>query len=93
MVFGLVYDEGAEGAFYLFLSDDRAWVHLAAGSCRTARGRAVPELGSSVIFRLDNGEERMIPVERTVAREQGLKALRYWFSTEQAWPELNWVHA
>jgi hypothetical protein len=93
VVFGLAADEGAGGAFYLFVSGDRAWVHLTAGPCLTARVHARPERDAPVLFRLDTGETRTVPADQTVSREQGVTALRHWFRTEQPWPDLEWVPA
>jgi immunity protein Imm1 of predicted polymorphic toxin system len=93
VVFGLVGDEGAWGAFYLFVSGDRAWVHLTAGPCCTARSRVAPEPAEPLVFRLDNGEQRAVPADQTVSREQGLRALRHWLCTGQPWPGLEWVRA
>jgi hypothetical protein len=90
VVFGLVADGGAGGAFYLFVSGARGWVHLTAGPCRTARGRAASGQSEAVVFRLGNGDRRVIPADQTVSREQGLRALRHWFRTEQPWPDLAW---
>jgi hypothetical protein len=89
-VFGLSCDEGAGGAFYLFVSGDRAWVHLIAGPCCTALSRAVSG-PAEVVFRLDTGERKAVPRDRTVSRKEGLQALRHWFATERQWPELEWV--
>ena len=93
LVLGLVCDGGAGGAFFLFVSGDRGWVHLTAGPCRTASGWAGPEPAGAVVFRLDTGDRRVVPADRTVSREQGLRALRHWFLTEQLWPELEWIGA
>lgn len=90
VVFGLDCDEGAGGAFYLFVSGDRAWVHLTQGPCYTALGRVVSE-PAEVVFRLDTGEKRIVQMSRTVSRQEGLQALRHWFATEQQWPKLEWV--
>jgi hypothetical protein len=90
-VFGLVCDEGAGGAFFLFVAGGRGWVHLTAGPCRTARSRDASAATGSVAFRLDTGERREVAADRTVSRKQGVQALRHWFLTEQQWPELVWV--
>jgi hypothetical protein len=93
MVFGLICDEGAGGAFYLFISGDRAWIHLTAGPCSTARDRATQKSAERLVFRLDNGERRTVARDETVSREQGCRALRHWFLTEQPWDELDWTGA
>jgi hypothetical protein len=90
VVFGLVCDEGAGGAFFLFVAGGRGWVHLTAGPCGTARSRDASAATGSVVFRLDTGERREVAADHTVPREQGVQALRHWFHTEQQWPELVW---
>lgn len=90
VVFGLVCDEGAGGAFFLFVAGGRGWVHLTAGPCRTARGPDTWGGTGLVAFRLDTGERREVAADRTVSREQGVQALRHWFCTGQQWPELVW---
>ena len=90
-MFGLVCNEGAGGAFYLFIAGGRSWVHVTAGPCLTARGRDAAGVAGSVAFRLDTGERREIAADRTVSRNQGEQALRHWFRTERQWPELVWV--
>jgi len=91
MVFGLVCDEGAGGAFFLFVAGGRGWVHLTAGPCSTARSRDASAATVPVVFRLDTGERCAVAADRTLSREQGVQALHYWFRTEQQWPELVWV--
>ena len=93
VVFGLVCDEGAGGAFYMFVAGGRAWVHLTAGPCVTARSRGTARAAGVVVFRLDTGERREVEADRTVSREQGMQALRHWFCTEQQSPELAWTPA
>jgi hypothetical protein len=90
VVVGLICDKGAGGAFYLFVNGNRAWIHLTQGPCYTAVGQAVSE-PAEVVFRLDTGETRAVPIGRTVSRQEGLNALRHWFATEQQWSELEWV--
>ena len=70
-MFGLVCNEGAGGAFYLFIAGGRSWVHVTAGPCLTARGRDAAGVAGSVAFRLDTGERREIAADRTVSRNQG----------------------
>jgi hypothetical protein len=91
LVFGLVCDGGAGGAFYLFINGDRGWIHLTAGSCHTAHGRVEPQSVEPVVFRLDTGRRQAVPADQTVSRQEGLRALRHWFCTEKPWPELDWI--
>jgi hypothetical protein len=83
--------EGADwGAFLLLLNGERAWVHLMEGPCLTARDPEARGSGASVRFCDDAGVWHEIPLEDTISREQGLRALRHWLPRGDKLPELAW---
>ena len=87
--------EGAEwGAFGLFLSGGRAYIHLVEGPCLTARdpSEVVPD-GGGVRFRDDGGNWHEFPMAETVSRELGLRAVRHWLPRGDKLPELSWGRA
>jgi hypothetical protein len=86
-----VAEEAEWGAFCLLLGGTRGYVHLQEGPCLTAcdPASAVPD-GGSVHFLDDGGNCHEIALRNTVAREQGLRALRHWMPHGERLPELIW---
>jgi hypothetical protein len=87
-----VSEEADWGSFVLLLCGERALVHLIEGPCLSARD---PSLGAGsgrmVKFQDDAGFAHEVPFEHTLAREQGLKALRLWLPRGERLTELPWT--
>jgi hypothetical protein len=90
LVVALACDEGAGGAFFLFLAEERACIHLTEGPCWTAAEHTPSREAQPVSFRMDNGERLEVIVEQTVTRKQGIEALRQWYRTGERTLELDW---
>jgi hypothetical protein len=91
-VIGLSCEEGVGGALYVFVSGDRALVHLTAGRCfaiEDSRNTDPPD--SRVRFRLDTGQVHEVHPRQTVSLREATGALRYWFVNEDQEPGLGWV--
>src|SRR5688500_13563123 len=56
VVIALACDDGAGGAFFVFLSEGRACIHLTEGACWTARECPPLPDDQIICFRMDNGE-------------------------------------
>jgi hypothetical protein len=87
--------EGAGwGSFLLLLSEERALIHLMEGPCLTAHEAGHRFSGAPTVKFLDDAMVwHEVPFERTVSREQGLRALRHWLPRGEKLPELMWVTA
>jgi hypothetical protein len=86
-----VFEEADEGSFWLFLNGDRAYIHLVDGPCYTAWDPSVEGPAETVItFQDDAGFPHHIPLRKTTAREQGLRALRLWMQGGEKLADLTW---
>jgi hypothetical protein len=76
--------------FLLLLNGDRAWIHLMAGRCITARDPNSLSSQTLVNFQDDAGVSHKIAFQDTVSRDQGLRALRHWLPRGDKLTELVW---
>jgi hypothetical protein len=90
LVLALACDDGAAGAFFLFLAEGRACIHLTEGVCWTACQQASQEGTKAVSFRMDNGETLEVIAEQTVTRQLGWTALQHWYLEGERWDVLRW---
>lgn len=90
VVIALACDDGAGGAFFVFLSEGRACIHLTEGACWTASERTPLPNDQIICFRMDNGDGLQVMAEQTVTRQQGFQALRHWFVQGERWDEVAW---
>lgn len=78
------------GNFILWLSGERALVRLDEHREHFASSPNIDGRNSPIVFRDDDGSSFSVAVERTVARQDAVAALRFWLSSQARTASLNW---